>query len=168
MTAGLRGRNLQFVDGLVEAGVGVDVRAEPHAERLHERDDVLLREVARAIEGHVLDEVRQPALVVVFEHRAGLDGEAKLGASLRLPVGAHVVAQAIRQRADGDLRIDRNRLVERRGLRGGGRDGCWAASIPPASRVAISTSWTRRRGKSACERCWFMVACSQGNPPWRF
>ena len=82
MTAGLVGRNLQLVDRLVEAGVGVDVRAEPHAERLHERGDVLPGEVPRAVERHVLDEVGQPALVVVLEHRPRLDHQPQFGARL--------------------------------------------------------------------------------------
>ena len=57
--------------------------------------DVLLREVQRAVEAHVLDEMRQPALVVVFEHRAGVDDEPQFGAALRLRVRADVVAQAV-------------------------------------------------------------------------
>ena len=79
--------------------------------------------VLRAVERHVLDEVRQPALVLVFEHRTGVDDEPQLGARLRLPVLADVVAQAVRQRAHRDQRIDRNGLVERRVLEvdGGGR-----------------------------------------------
>ncbi len=110
------GRNLQQVDRLVEAGVRVDVGAEPHPRRLQERDDLLLREVARAVERHVLDEVREAALVVVLEHRAGVDGEAELGAPGRLGVVADVVAQAVRQRADRDPRIDRHRDGQRRRL----------------------------------------------------
>ena len=72
--------------------------------------------VARPVEAHVLDEMGQPALVVVFEDRPGLDGETKFGAPLGLPVGAHVVAEAVRQHAGGDERIDWNRLGERGGL----------------------------------------------------
>ena len=63
----------------------------------------------------------QPALVVVFEDRPGLDGETKFGAPLGLPVGAHVVAEAVRQHPGGDERIDRNRLGEGGGLRRGCR-----------------------------------------------
>ena len=48
------------------------MRAEPHAERLHEADDVLLGKMLRAVECHVLDEMRKPPVVVVFEHRTGL------------------------------------------------------------------------------------------------
>ena len=39
----------------------------------------------RAVEGHVLDEVREPALVFVFLDRTGVDREPKLGARLRQP-----------------------------------------------------------------------------------
>ena len=119
------GRNLQLVDRLVEAGVGVDVRAEAHAGRLQERDDVLLGKVARAVEGHVLDEVRQPALVVVFEHRSGVDHEPELGAVLRLLVGADVVAHAVRERADRDPRVDGNGGRQGRVVRPG-HDGALA------------------------------------------
>ena len=75
----------------------------------------------RAVEGHVLDEMRQPPLVFVFEHRACLHHEPKLGARLRQPVLADVIAQAVRQRADRDQRIDRNDQVERRVLEVDGR-----------------------------------------------
>ena len=101
MHLGLVGRHLEHVDGLVEAGVGVDVGAEAHAERLDERHELLLGKVLGAVEGHVLDEVREPALVVVFENRAGVDDEPELGALLRLLVGADVVVQAVRRAAPG-------------------------------------------------------------------
>ncbi len=114
---GTVGRNLQLVDRLVEAGVGVDVGAEAHARRLQERDHVLLGKVTRAVEGHVLDEVRQPALVVVFEHRPGVDDEPELGTILRLLVDADVVAHAVGQRADRDPRIDGNGRRQRRVVR---------------------------------------------------
>jgi len=61
--------------------VRVHVRPKAHAERLHEAGDRLLREVERAVEAHMLDEVRQPALIVVFEHGAGVDDEPELGAA---------------------------------------------------------------------------------------
>ncbi len=78
--------------------------------------------VARALELHVLDEVRQALLVLVFEHRTGLDDEPQLGPAGRLAVRPHVVAQAVRQRADSDFRVDRHLLRERigRDRRGGG------------------------------------------------
>ena len=111
------GGNLELVDRLVEARVGVDVRAEVHARRLQEGNPLLLGEVLRAVEGHVLDEVRQAALVVVFEHRPGVDDEPELGAILGLLVDADVVAHAVGQRADRDPRIDGNGRRQRRVVR---------------------------------------------------
>jgi hypothetical protein len=72
--------------------------------------------VLRAVEGHVLDDVGETTLVVVLEHRAGVDGEAQLGAPLWLGVVPDVIAEPVRQRADGDPRIDRHRRRQRRGL----------------------------------------------------
>ena len=111
------GRNLELVDRLVEARERVDARAELHADRLHERDDLLARIVLRAVERHVLDEVREPALAVVLEHGSGVDDESQLRALFRLAIRLEVVAQAIRKPADGDLRIGRHRLIETDGLR---------------------------------------------------
>ena len=45
----------------------------------------------------------------------GLDDEPELGAPRRLGIRAHVIAQAVRQRADGDFGIDRHLLRERIG-----------------------------------------------------
>ena len=119
----IAGRDLQLVHSLVEAGVRVHVRAEPHAQRLHEAGDLLLRKMPRAVEGHVLDEMREPPLIFVFEYRTRFDDEPKLGPRLRQPVLADVVAQAVRERANRDQRIDWNGLAERRVLKvdGGGR-----------------------------------------------
>ena len=119
---GVAGGNLQLVHGFVKAGMGVDVRAEAHAERLHEAADVLPRKVQCAVEGHVLDEVREPALVLILEHGAGIDDEPKLGTGLGLSVLADVIAEPVRERADRNQRIDRNGLAER-GRQNVGRDG---------------------------------------------
>ncbi len=91
---GIVGGNLQFVHGFIEARVCIDVRAKPHAERLHEAADFLPGEMQRTVEAHVLG----------------------------LPVRADVIAQAIRERADRDKRIDRNGLAER-GVLNAGDDG---------------------------------------------
>jgi hypothetical protein len=112
------GGNLQFVDGLVESRVRIDVRAEAHSQRLHEAGDLLLGEVERAVEAHVLDEMRQSALVFVFEDGTRIHDEANFGAPAGLAVRADVVAKAVRKRADRDERIDGNRLAERRTLNG--------------------------------------------------
>ena len=83
IASGLSVGHVQHVDGLVERGVGVHARAEPHADRLHEVDQVLLGEVLAAVERHVLDEVGQAELVVVLDDRADVDDQAQLGALVR-------------------------------------------------------------------------------------
>ena len=67
-----------------------------------------------AVERHVLEHVRQPALVIVFEHRAGLDRQPQQHAPLRSGVLADVVGEAVRQPADGDRLVDGQDAVERR------------------------------------------------------
>ena len=68
-----------------------------------------------------------PQLVVVFEHRAGLDHQPQFGAARRLRVRADVVAQAVRQRPDDDLRVHRHLL--RQGVGGDRRRGRLAAGL---------------------------------------
>ena len=108
------GRDLKLVDRLVEARRGVDVGPEAHADGLEVAHELVLREARRAVERHVLEEVREPALVVVLEDRTGVHDEPELGALLGLGVPADVVAEPVRQRADDDVRIARKRRGARR------------------------------------------------------
>jgi hypothetical protein len=114
------GRNLQLVDRLVEARVGVDVRAETHARGLQKPDDVLLRKTARAVEAHVLNEVSETALIIVFENRSCVDDQPKLRAILRSLVGPDVISQAVGERTHGNPRVDGNHCREWGVLRAGG------------------------------------------------
>ena len=119
--AGDVGRNAQRVLRVVVARRRIRVRTDAHAERRQEVLDALPREVLGAFELHVLDEVRHTPLVVVFQHRTGLDDQTQLGPVGRSGVRPHVVAQAVRQTADGDLRIHRHLLRQAIGSdRGGG------------------------------------------------
>jgi hypothetical protein len=107
---GLVGRHLQHVDGLVEARIRVDARAEAHAERFEELDRRLLRKVLRAVERHVLEKVRQPELVLVLDNGADVDDQPQLGALLGLLRRADEIAEAVREAARLDGRIERNLL----------------------------------------------------------
>ncbi len=60
----------------------------------------------RALELHVLDEVRQAALVVVFQDRPGLDDQPEFDFARGLRVRPDVETEAVGQRADEDLWID--------------------------------------------------------------
>src|SRR5436190_763570 len=67
----------------------------------------------RAYELHMLDEMRDAQLVIVFQHRACLHDQPQFGPFRRLRIRAHVVAQPVRQGADQRFRVDRH-LVRRR------------------------------------------------------
>ncbi len=104
----------QYVHRLVEARVRVQIRSEPHTDRLEILDQVILREMSGAVERGVLDDMGVPELVVGLEYGAGIDDEAKLGPLLGLEVLAYVVAQAVRKRADLHVRVGRQHSGQRR------------------------------------------------------
>ena len=116
-------RHLEHEDGLVEARVGVRVRAEARADRLQERDELARPEMLRAVEGHVLEHVGEAALVLLLEHGARVDGQAQGDAVLRAVVVADVVRDAVREAPAAHRGVERHRLVERVG--GGGVAGVW-------------------------------------------
>ena len=58
----------QRVDRLVKARVSIDVATEAGTDALEEVDDALAREVLRAVEGDMLEEVSQTLLRVFFLH----------------------------------------------------------------------------------------------------
>ena len=119
--AGAVGRHRQDVDRFVESCLRVEVGAKSHADRFQILDDIVLREAFGTIERHVLDEVREPLLIIILENRAGVHDQTQLGALLRLLVAAHVVAQSIRQRPDAYRWIDRQRRRERERIFDGSR-----------------------------------------------
>ena len=119
---GLVGRDPQCVLRIVVAGRRVRIRTDAETERRQEIDEPLFRKMPGTLELHVFDEVRQPLLIVVFENRPGLDNEPQLSAVRRLGVRADVIAEAVGQRPNEHVGIDRHRLRERiRRHRGGGR-----------------------------------------------
>ena len=138
------GRHPQRVLRVVEVRLGVRVRTDTQAERRQEVDDALLRKVLGALELHVFHEVRQPTLVVVFQHRAGLDHQPKLGAAGGLSVRADVVFQAVRQRADEGFGIHGHLLRESVG--GDGRRGRFAPGRSGLSR-RDQTKGSKRGGE---------------------
>ena len=110
MYSGLSVGHFQHVDRLVERGVGVDVGAETHPDGLQVVDDLLLLEPARAVEGHVLQEVGQALLIVVFLHGPGVDRQPEGHPLLRLTVDPDEVAQAVVQTPLGNGRVQGQRV----------------------------------------------------------
>ena len=94
------GRDVKHVHRFVERGIRVHPGAQPHADRLHELDELELREVLAATECHVLDEVGQADLVVVLHHGSHIHHEPQFCALHRSLIGPDVIPQSVRQVAD--------------------------------------------------------------------
>ena len=82
---------------MVEGGGGVGVRAESHAEALQPLDQGARREVRASVEGHVLQEMREAALLLGLVEGTREDEEAQRRPGLRLVVRHHGIAYAVRQ-----------------------------------------------------------------------
>ena len=105
-----RGRHVaDVVDRLVPARTGVEVGAELHADRLQILGQHLAREVLRAVEGHVLEEVGQALLRVVLLDGADVVQDVEVGLPLGLFVVADVVGHSVLQLARADLVVHRDR-----------------------------------------------------------
>ena len=102
---GIVGRHRNHIDGLVEAGVGVEVSAEHHALAAQVVHHAVAREALDAVEGHVLGEVRQALLVVVLLVGAGVHRETELHAVFRVSVPTDVIGQTVVQFPDGHIRV---------------------------------------------------------------
>ena len=83
------------------------MRPEADPEPLQLRHQLGLGKGLGPVERHVLDEVRQPALVVVLLEAAGVDHKPELAASGRLLVLPDEVGQAVRQHPLLHLRVER-------------------------------------------------------------
>ena len=93
-------REFQFINGFLEGGVGIGVGPEGHAEPLEELDHFVSREMGGAIEGHVLKEVGEALLVVLFHEGTRPDIEAGTDLFGGFAVGKDGVADAVGQAAE--------------------------------------------------------------------
>ena len=102
-------RNITYIiHRLVNAGVGIQVRSELHADALTPAQQLVALEVLAAVESHVLQEVGQSALVVILLDGAHTLGDVELCTLLRPGMVADVVGQSVIQFANADVRIYRN------------------------------------------------------------
>ena len=108
-TLTLQRSRTDVIDGLLNAGIGIEVGAELHADGLTPGHDAqalaLAGEVLRAVEGHVLQEVGQSALAGLFLNAAYTLGDVEISQSRLLGVVADVVRQPVLQltRAHGGV-----------------------------------------------------------------
>ena len=120
----LRGvvREFQLIHRFVERGVGIRVGPETHAQALEELHHFIRGIVLRAIEGHVLHEVREALLGICLHEGTGGDVQADADALRRLGVRENHIAEAVIQGAIHGFRIrlEIAFLLSPEGLRGGG------------------------------------------------
>ena len=106
---GGHGHVVYIIYGLVDAGIGIQVSTEFHTDALAVFHHAIAREMLRAVEAHVLQEMGQTALVLVFQDGAHFLGDVEIGLPLRLLIVPDVVGQSVVKLADAHLRIDRDR-----------------------------------------------------------
>jgi hypothetical protein len=88
---------VEVIDRLVQPGRGVGVGPKAQALALQHAHDLAVRHVCAATEGHVLQEVRQPLLLVALLQRAGAYAHAHGHAVLGRLVVLDGVAQPVGQ-----------------------------------------------------------------------
>ena len=82
-----RGRSgLEHVNRLIKARVGVDVWPEASADRFQIVDELTRLEVGRAVECHVLEQVREAALIIGLVYRT-IDDQAQCRVALAASCG---------------------------------------------------------------------------------
>ena len=101
-----------LIDSLVDGGVGIEVGAKFHTILLQVVDHTLAGEVLATLEGHVLEEVSETALIVLFEDAADALGDVEVGSLLRLLVVTDDVGEPVVELAHPHVLVDR----QRRGL----------------------------------------------------
>ena len=103
------GHVVDVIDGFVDAGIGVQVGAELHADALAILHHAIAREMLRTVETHMFEEVRQTALRFVFQDGAHFLGDIEIGLALRLFVVPDVIGQSVVEFTDLHVRIHRDR-----------------------------------------------------------
>ena len=85
----------ETIDGLVDRGIGIDVSAEIHTHGLEIIDDAFAREVLGAVEGHMLQKMRQTVLVILFEDSTHSLCDMELCALFGLFVMTDIIGQSV-------------------------------------------------------------------------
>ena len=103
--------NIEFVDRVRRAGLGVGVAAKCRAKALPGGDGFRRAKVFALAEQQVLQQVRIPQLVVILVERSGIDAHADGYLPRRHAVLAHTIAQAIVEFAEQPFLIARDIAV---------------------------------------------------------
>ena len=104
-----RGYITYIIHRLIYRGVRIQVCTKLHAHAFTPAQHLVALEVLRTIEGHVLQEVSQTALVVILLNRAHFLGNVELGTLFRPCVVTDVISQSIVQFAHTHIWVNGNR-----------------------------------------------------------
>src|SRR6185503_6060002 len=110
------------------------------------------REVLAAVEGHVLEQVGEAALVVLLEDGSSVDGQAEGRAVLGAPVAADVVGHAVGQATAPHGGVEGEGVLQPVGRRGGGR-GAGGGTGTGRRSVVGKDGWSdgqRRHKEESC------------------
>ena len=108
--ASLHRNIVDVVNCLVSRSISVEVFSKLHTNAFAVFDELsVFGKVLRTIEGHMFEEVRQTALVVVFLHRTHLLRNVEVHLSFWFLVVADVVGQSVGEFADAHLFVHRER-----------------------------------------------------------
>ncbi|MEK7341584.1 MAG: hypothetical protein AABZ69_05140 [Candidatus Binatota bacterium] len=100
----------QLIGRLLETREGVLVAPEGQAQRLEEGHQGAGREIGRAVEGHVLEVVRDAAGAVGLIERARRDVKPDANATCGVTVLPDDIGEAVIERARDERRVGRQRL----------------------------------------------------------
>ena len=103
------GHVVDIIDRFVDAGIGVQVGAELHADRLAVFHNAVAGEMLGSVEAHMLEEMGETALRFVFQNGAHFLGDIEIGLALRLFVVPDVIGQSVVEFTDFHVRIHRDR-----------------------------------------------------------
>ncbi len=101
---------IEHIGGLVNARGGVHITSERRSDALKPVKDALLREVLRAVEAHMLKEMRETVLVRGLLNSSDIGGEIELSPASRLVIVSDVIGQTVLQLAYLDRRVVRKLL----------------------------------------------------------
>ena len=91
------GHIVDVVYSLVSGGVCVQILSEFHTYAFKPVDEILSGKISCAVEAHVLKEVSQTALIIIFKNRAYFLSNVEVSLTFRIVVVADVISKAIRE-----------------------------------------------------------------------
>jgi len=97
---------VEHINGLLEARPSIHVGAEFHTVALHVVKHGFLGEVLQAVEGHVLQEVGETALVLFFEDGTNLLRDVEVGALGGFFIVTDVISQSVLQLTSSDVWVE--------------------------------------------------------------